>query len=49
MKSKLNFLSELKPVGGLVKIGNEDKLAIMGKGVVGIQTEIGIKHILMFF
>ena len=52
MKNEETTMEEkvkLKINGGLVKIGNREKLAITGNEVVGIHTSTGIKHIFMFF
>ena len=45
MTSKPEFFSMLEPATGSVKVGNGDKVAIIGKGIVQIHTTTGIKHI----
>ena len=45
MTSKPELFSKLEPATGTVKIGNGDKVAITGKGIVQIHTATGIQYI----
>jgi len=45
MTSKPELFSELKPAARSIKIGNEQKVAITGRGTVKVHTATSIKYI----